>query len=204
MRNIPQLLATAILLVSQVTNSFAIAVTAQSSVTTLPAGNNQTKIVLNLASPDALSTTYIKPNIETEMLTPIHEYQAEQARLAAEAAAKAAAAAAAAKAAAIAKAKLAPKPAAAPFTGQSIGQAQIQFLGLCESGMTWNRNSGNGFYGAFQFTIGTWNAMQTGYARADMAPLDVQVSAVQKLLSHSSIYSQFPGCARQMAAKGLI
>jgi hypothetical protein len=70
--------------------------------------------------------------------------------------------------------------------------------------MTWNRNSGNGFYGAFQFTISTWNAMGTGYARADMAPLEVQVAAVQKLLSRSSIFTQFPGCARQMQARGLI
>jgi hypothetical protein len=46
--------------------------------------------------------------------------------------------------------------------------------------------------------------MGTGYARADLAPLDVQIDAVQRLLSRSSIYNQFPACARQMQARGLI
>lgn len=85
-----------------------------------------------------------------------------------------------------------------------LSEAQINFLGNCESGMTATRNSGNGFYGAFQFMISTWNAMGTGYERADFAPLDVQIAAVQKLLSRSSIWTQFPGCAAKMRSVGLI
>lgn len=85
-----------------------------------------------------------------------------------------------------------------------LNDAQIQFLGNCESGMTPNKNTGNGFYGAFQFTISTWNNMQTGYERADFAPLDVQIAAVQKLLSQASIFTQFPDCARKMQAAGLL
>jgi hypothetical protein len=85
-----------------------------------------------------------------------------------------------------------------------LNDAQINFLGSCESGMRAATNTGNGFYGAFQFTIGTWNAMGTGYERADQAPLDVQIGAVQKLLSRSSIYTQFPGCAAKMRASGLL
>lgn len=89
-------------------------------------------------------------------------------------------------------------------TGGPLSAAQIQFLGNCEAGMNPTRNSGNGYYGAFQFSIGTWNAMGTGYARADLAPLDVQIQAVQNLLSRSSIFGQFPGCANQMVAAGLL
>ena len=85
-----------------------------------------------------------------------------------------------------------------------LSEEQIQFLGNCESGMRPETNTGNGFYGAFQFTIGTWNAMNTGYDRADLAPLDVQIAAVQKLLSRSSIWTQFPGCAAKMHAHGLL
>lgn len=81
---------------------------------------------------------------------------------------------------------------------------QINFLGNCESGMTANRNSGNGFYGAFQFTPGTWNSIGTGYKRADQAPLDVQVDAVQRLVRRSSIYGQFPACSQMMRAKGIL
>jgi hypothetical protein len=85
-----------------------------------------------------------------------------------------------------------------------LSEAQITFLGNCESGMTANRNSGNGFYGAFQFLPSTWRAMNTGYERADFAPLEVQKDAVQRLLSRSSIWTQFPGCARKMQAAGLL
>ncbi len=92
----------------------------------------------------------------------------------------------------------------APASKGSLTTAQIQFLGGCEAGMNPTRNSSNGYYGAFQFSIGTWNAMGTGYARADLAPLDVQIAAVQKLLTGSSIFGQFPGCANKMVAAGLL
>lgn len=85
-----------------------------------------------------------------------------------------------------------------------LNDAQLTFLGTCESGMTATRNSGNGFYGAFQFMPSTWRSMNTGYERADMAPLEVQKDAVQRLLSRSSIHTQFPGCARKMQAAGLL
>ena len=85
-----------------------------------------------------------------------------------------------------------------------LNEAQITYLGTCESGMTATRNSGNGYYGAFQFSIGTWNSMGTGYARADLAPMEVQIDAVQRLLSRSSIFTQFPGCARKMQSLGMI
>ncbi len=92
-----------------------------------------------------------------------------------------------------------------PISGVKVlTDAQIAYLGQCESGMTANRNSGNGYYGAFQFSIPTWNSMNTGYARADLAPLEVQIDAVQRLLQRSSIFTQFPGCARKMQAEGII
>lgn len=98
----------------------------------------------------------------------------------------------------------APAVSSTTTAGGALNEAQINFLGNCESGMTATRNSGNGYYGAFQFSIGTWNAMGTGYERADLAPLDVQIGAVQRLLSRSSIFTQFPGCARRMQSLGLI
>lgn len=85
-----------------------------------------------------------------------------------------------------------------------LNDAQIQFLGNCEAGMNPTTNTGNGYYGAFQFSYGTWQRMNTGYERADLAPLDVQIAAVQQLLSRSSIFTQFPACARKMQAAGLL
>ena len=85
-----------------------------------------------------------------------------------------------------------------------LGPSAIKFLGNCESGNNPTTNTGNGYYGAFQFTIGTWNAMATGYTRADLAPYNVQVAAVHKLLNQASIFSQFPSCAIKMKNMGLI
>ncbi len=86
----------------------------------------------------------------------------------------------------------------------SLSDNQLQFLGNCESGMTTTRNSGNGYYGAFQFSQGTWNKMNTGYSRADLAPLAVQKDAVEKLVSKSSIFNQFPACSRMMREQKII
>ncbi len=85
-----------------------------------------------------------------------------------------------------------------------ISEEAITALGACEAGNDPAKNTGNGYYGAFQFSQGTWNSMNTGYARADLAPIEVQRAAVKQLLSRSSIHNQFPGCARKMQGAGLI
>lgn len=93
------------------------------------------------------------------------------------------------------------------YTGGPLSDAQINALGQCESGMTPTRNSGNGFYGAFQFMPSTWQNVAPSPYNAGMpheAPLDAQKQAVQNLLSRSSIYTQFPGCARKMQAQGIL
>jgi hypothetical protein len=116
--------------------------------------------------------------------------QREQARLAAIQAAEAAK-----------QAQVVQTPTQAQTTPTIAPQSPDSFitaLGQCESGNTANRNSGNGYYGAFQFSIATWNAMNTGYARADLAPYEVQVAAVRKLLSTSSVRTQFPACAKKL------
>lgn len=89
-------------------------------------------------------------------------------------------------------------------TPKVLTEVQINYLGNCEAGMNPARNSGNGYYGAFQFSEGTWNSMNTGYARADLAPLEVQKAAVQRLVARSNIFSQFPGCSKRMRSEGLI
>jgi uncharacterized protein YabE (DUF348 family) len=93
------------------------------------------------------------------------------------------------------------------YTGGPLSEAQIVALGTCESGMTATRNSGNGFYGAFQFMPSTWSKVAPAPYNGMMpheAPLEAQKQAVQSLLSRSSIFSQFPGCAKKMRAQGII
>ncbi len=88
--------------------------------------------------------------------------------------------------------------------GLRLGPSAIAFLGACESGNDPTKNTGNSFYGNFQFSIRTWDAMQTDYVRADLAPYSVQVNAVHKLLSQADIFKHFSDCAKQMRAEGLI
>ena len=86
----------------------------------------------------------------------------------------------------------------------AISDEAITYLGNCEAGMNPTKNTGNGYYGAFQFSAGTWNSMNTGYARADLAPIEVQKAAVKQLIQRSSVYSQFPTCANKMRSNGLL
>lgn len=89
-------------------------------------------------------------------------------------------------------------------TASSLSDDAITYLGNCEAGMNPAKNTGNGYYGAFQFSYGTWKNLNTGYDRADLAPIDVQKAAVRQLLQRSSIYNQFPACAQKMRGAGVL
>lgn len=73
-------------------------------------------------------------------------------------------------------------------------------LRLCESGNDYTKNTGNGFYGAYQFTISTWNSMGTGYSRADLAPPPVQDDAARRLQARSG-WGQWPHCSSQLGLR---
>ena len=75
------------------------------------------------------------------------------------------------------------------------GWARLRF---CESGGDYTRNSGNGFYGAYQFEMGTWR----GYAPGDyknmlpsQAPPEVQDQAAQALYARRGA-QPWPVCGR--------
>lgn len=69
-------------------------------------------------------------------------------------------------------------------------------LRTCESGGNYAINTGNGFYGGYQFTVDTWNSLNTGYARADFAPANIQDQAIIDNTNRSSggLATQNPGC----------
>jgi hypothetical protein len=95
-------------------------------------------------------------------------------------------------------------PATTAGEASPISEEALTYLGNCEAGMNPAKNSGNGYYGAFQFSYDSWKNLNTGYERADLAPLEVQKAAVRQLLQKSSIYTQFPACAIKMHNAGLI
>jgi hypothetical protein len=69
-------------------------------------------------------------------------------------------------------------------------------LRQCESGGNYQENTGNGFYGAYQFSASTWTNL--GYpGRPDQAPPATQDAAAQKLQARSG-WGQWPACSRKL------
>lgn len=69
-------------------------------------------------------------------------------------------------------------------------------LRVCESGNNYRINTGNGFYGAYQFDRQTWNGL--GFAgRADQASPATQDAAAAKLQSQRG-WSPWPACSRKL------
>lgn len=93
-------------------------------------------------------------------------------------------------------AQIAPKQPTVAYGG-SLGEWLLA-LRQCESGGNYAINTGNGYYGAYQFSIPTWNHWNTGYARADLAPPAVQDATIIKNTNAASggLATQNPGCYR--------
>jgi resuscitation-promoting factor RpfB len=83
-------------------------------------------------------------------------------------------------------------------------QTWLYKLRQCESGGNYQTNTGNGYYGAYQFSQSTWDRVARArlgipYARADLAPPEVQDQAIiaNTNLSKGGLATQNPGCYRK-------
>lgn len=168
------------------------------------------KIVDKMNHDEAVAKAKAKAKAEAEAK--------EKARLEAEAKAKAeaeriaaeqAAAQEAARQAEIARqaeldrqaAYVAPRPQYATNSGYSGSLADWLYkLRTCESGGNYAINTGNGYYGAYQFSYATWAHWNTGYERADLAPPAVQDATIIQNTNASSggLATQNPGCYKKM------
>ena len=83
----------------------------------------------------------------------------------------------------------------APATSAAGGGVWAS-LRNCESGGNYADNTGNGYYGAYQFALGTWHGL--GYSGLPSAASPaVQDQAAQKLQARSG-WGQWPACARRL------
>lgn len=71
-------------------------------------------------------------------------------------------------------------------------------LRLCEAGGIYTRNSGNGYYGAYQYSLSTWNNYG-GYERPDLAPAEVQDAKATADIARRG-FAPWPACARMIGA----
>jgi len=84
--------------------------------------------------------------------------------------------------------------AAIPATGDVWAR-----LRACESGGNYAANTGNGFYGAYQFALGTWHGLGYG-GLPSQAPPQVQDEAAQRLQARSG-WGQWPSCSRRLGLR---
>lgn len=90
-----------------------------------------------------------------------------------------------------------PRPAAAPSGSVSIGDDVWNALAQCESGGNPRAVSSNGkYYGLFQFSLPTWQAMGGSGLPSDASP-EEQLQRAQALQARSG-WGQWPACARML------
>lgn len=83
------------------------------------------------------------------------------------------------------------KTPAANFAG---GNSVWDRLAQCESGGNWAINTGNGYYGGLQFSLGTWRA-NGGPGMPHQASRETQIAIATKVRNASGGYGAWPHCA---------
>ena len=92
-----------------------------------------------------------------------------------------------------------PKPKIAAAPGPVYALDVWQRLRNCEAGGRYDRNSGNGYYGAYQMSAGTWRSLGFKGLPHQAAP-EVQDEAARKLQARSG-WGQWPACSRRIGAR---
>ena len=68
-------------------------------------------------------------------------------------------------------------------------------VAACESGCNWAINTGNGYYGGLQFSLGTWRA-NGGSGSPHNASRSEQIRVAENVL-HSQGVGAWPSCGRR-------
>jgi hypothetical protein len=88
------------------------------------------------------------------------------------------------------------QPPVIPAPTTTSGTGVWARLRQCESGGNYATDTGNGYFGAYQFSETTWLGVgETGYP--DEAPPPVQDQAAQRLQARSG-WGQWPACSRRL------
>jgi resuscitation-promoting factor RpfB len=87
-----------------------------------------------------------------------------------------------------------PAPATSNFAS---GSTVWDSIAQCESGGNWATNTGNGYYGGLQFSVGTWNAYG-GSGLPSSASRETQIAIATKVRNASGGYGAWPACAASL------
>jgi uncharacterized protein YabE (DUF348 family) len=72
-------------------------------------------------------------------------------------------------------------------------------LAQCESGGNWSINTGNGFYGGLQFSLGTWRAYG-GSGMPNKASKATQIAIAKKVQADAG-WGAWPACSRKLGLR---
>jgi uncharacterized protein YabE (DUF348 family) len=86
------------------------------------------------------------------------------------------------------------KAAPAPSANFSSGTTVWDKIAQCESGGNWAENTGNGYYGGLQFSVGTWQA-NGGSGLPSSASRLTQIAIATKVRNASGGYGAWPACS---------
>lgn len=88
-----------------------------------------------------------------------------------------------------------PDVAATPSAPAQTSSVNWDAVARCESGGNWAINTGNGYYGGLQFTMGTWRA-NGGAGSPHSAPKSEQIRVAENVLNRQGI-GAWPVCGRR-------
>jgi len=81
--------------------------------------------------------------------------------------------------------------------GTKVPDGPWDRLAQCESGGNWHINTGNGYYGGLQFSLGTWHAYG-GTGLPSQHSRETQIAVAEKLRNASGGYGAWPACAAKL------
>ncbi len=81
--------------------------------------------------------------------------------------------------------------------GTKVPDGPWDALAQCESGGNWHINTGNGYYGGLQFSLGTWHAYG-GTGLPSQHSRETQIAVATKLRNASGGYGAWPACAARL------
>ena len=85
---------------------------------------------------------------------------------------------------------------AAPASNYAGGSSAWDRIAACESGGNWAANTGNGYYGGLQFSLGTWQAYG-GSGRPDQNSREAQIAVAERVRAAEGGYGAWPVCGKR-------
>ena len=84
----------------------------------------------------------------------------------------------------------------APAAGAAATPDDFARLRMCESGGNYATNTGNGYYGAYQFSLQTWRGMGNTGLPSDASPAEQDAQAAR--LQAARGWQPWPACSRKL------